>query len=156
MLRFDHLPRDQIGVGLLHGLLGTAWLVGAWKGLQGMGDLDQGREVTAEASAAKARDAQDHSGRQLDKLPSTGKCPWANERRQDETKLRSATAPDPLSPVCTPVATLTIRAGVLGLCAPDAGPHLIALPLGDGQVPHQVGMDLRRLLGRSPQPLQDR
>ena len=87
MLLFDHLPIDQIGMGLLHWLLGTARLAGAWKGLQGMVDLDQCREVTAESIAEKARYAQDHSGRHLDELQGTCTCPWANERRQDETRV---------------------------------------------------------------------
>ncbi len=51
VLLFDHLPIDQIGAGRLHWLLGTARLAGAWKGLQGMVDLDQCREVTAESIA---------------------------------------------------------------------------------------------------------
>src|SRR5215471_15150375 len=120
-----------------------------------MVDLDQCREITAESIAEKARNAQDHSGRHLDELQGTCECPWANERRQDETKLRSETDPDPLAPVCAQVAALTVRAGLLGMFAPDAVPHLIELHLSDGQVPPQVGIDLMRLLGRSPQPLQD-
>src|SRR5215467_16289487 len=120
-----------------------------------MVDLDQCREVTTEAIAEKTRDAQDYSSRHLDELQGTGTCPWANERRQDETKLRSETDPDPLSPVCTQVATLTVRAGVLGLFAPDEVPHLIELHLGDGQVPQQVGIELCSLLCGAPQPLQD-
>src|SRR4029453_16895077 len=155
MLLFDHLPIGQIGVGLLHRVLGTARLAGAWKGLQGMGDLDQCREVTAESIAEKARDTQDHSGRHLDELQGTCKRPWANERRQDEAKLRSETDPDPLPPVRAQFAALTVRAGVLGMFAPDEVPHLSELHLGDGQVPQQVGIDLMRLLGRSPQPRQD-
>src|SRR5207253_7534823 len=42
-----------------------------------------------------------------------------------------------------------------GMLAPDEVPHLIELHMGDGQVPQQVGIDLMRLLGSSPQPLQD-
>ena len=99
MLLFDHLPIDQIGVGFLDRLLGASWLARAWKGLQGMVDLDQRREVTAEAIAEKARDAQDHGGRHLDELQGTVKRPWANKRRQDEPELWGETDPDPLPPV---------------------------------------------------------
>src|SRR5215471_13442564 len=88
VLLFDHLPIDQIGVGFLPRLLGTSWFAGAWKGLQGMVDLDQRREVTAEAIAEKARDAQDDSGRQLDELQGTGKRPWTDKRGKDEPILR--------------------------------------------------------------------
>src|SRR5262249_8024350 len=88
VLLFDHLSIDQIGVGFLHRLLGTSWFAGAWKGLQGMVDLDQRREVTAEAIAEKAQDTQDDSGRQLDELQGTGKRPWTDKRGQDETILR--------------------------------------------------------------------
>src|SRR5215831_3539272 len=155
VLLFDHLPIDQIGVGFLPRLLGTSWFAGAWKGLQGMVDLDQRREVTAEAIAEKARDAQDDSGRQLDELQGTGKRPWTDKRGQDEPILRSETDPDPLPPVRAPLTALTVRAGVLGLFAPDEVPHLIELHLGDGQVPQQVGIDLGSLLCGAPQPLQD-
>src|SRR6516165_7898866 len=150
-LFFDHLPIDQIGVGFFHRLPGTSWFAGAWKGLQGMIDLDQRREVTAEAIAEKARDAQDDSGRQLDELHSTGKRPWTDTRSQDETILRSETDPDPLSSVRTPLTALTVRAGLLGMFAPDEVPHLIQLHLGDGQLPQQVHIDLFSLLGSSPQ-----
>src|SRR5215471_19093782 len=81
VLLFNHLPIDQIGVGCLHRLLGTSWFAGAWKGLQGMVDLDQRREITAEAIAEKARDAPDDSRCHLDELQSAGKRPWANKRR---------------------------------------------------------------------------
>ena len=45
-----------------------------------MVDFDQRREVTAEAIAEKARDAQDDSGRQLDELQGTIKRPWTDKR----------------------------------------------------------------------------
>src|SRR5437016_8332312 len=127
VLLFDHLPIDQIGMGLLHWVLGTARLAGAWKGLQGMVDLDQCREVTAESIAEKARDAQDHRGRHLDELQGTCKRPWANERRQDQTKFRSETDPDPLPPIHAQFTALSVRAGLLGMLAPDEVPHLIEL-----------------------------
>src|SRR5215831_18648265 len=120
-----------------------------------MVDFDQSREVTAEAIAEKARDAQDGSGRQLDELQGTGKRPWTDKRGQDETKLRSETDPDPLPPVRAPLAALTVRAGLLGMFALDEVPHLIELHLSDWQVPQEVCIDLFSLLCRAPQPLQD-
>src|SRR5215471_18897405 len=147
VLLFDHLPIDPSGMGFLHRLLGTSWFAGAWEGLQGMIDFDQRREVTAEASAAKARDAQADSGRQREELQGTGKRPWTDKRGQEEPILRSKTEPDPLSSVRAPLTALTVRAGVLGMFAPDAVPPLIELPLGDGQVPQEAGMDPCSLLG---------
>src|SRR5262252_6881873 len=120
-----------------------------------MVDFDQRREVTAEAIAEKARDAQDDSGRQLDELQGTGKRPWTDKRGQDEPKLRSETDPDPLPPVRAPLTALTVRAGVLGMFAPAEVPHRIELHLGDGQVPQAVGIDLCSLLCGTPQPFQD-
>src|SRR5215831_8668435 len=118
-------------------------------------DFDQRREVTAEAIAEKARHAQDDSGRQLDELQGTGKRPWTDKRRQDEPEFWGETDPHPLPPVLAQRGALAVRASLLGMFAPDEGPHLIKLSLGDGQLPQQVCLDLFSLLGGSPQPLQD-
>ena len=156
LLFLDHLAVDQLRVGLLDRLLGASRLARAWKGLQGMVDRDQRREVTVEPIAEKARDAPDDGGRHLDKLQGTGKRPWTNKRRQDETKLRGETDPDPLPPVFAPLGRLLVRAGLQGMFTPDEIPHLVELHLGDGQVSQQVRIDLVRLLRGSPQPLQGR
>src|SRR5215510_4669938 len=78
---FDHLAIDQIRVGFPARLLGTSWLSRAWKGLQGMVDVNQSRQITAEAITEKARHTQDHGGRHLNEPQGTGKHPWANKRR---------------------------------------------------------------------------
>src|SRR5215468_3230871 len=67
-LLFDDLPIDQIGMGVLHRVLGASWLARAGKGLARMIDRDQRRKVTPEAIAKKAWDTQDHSRRHLDEL----------------------------------------------------------------------------------------
>src|SRR5215471_6198951 len=71
LLLLDHLPVDQRRMGLLDGLLRASWFARARKGLQGMVDLEQGREVTAEPIAEKAWDTQDHGGRHRDELQGT-------------------------------------------------------------------------------------
>ena len=119
-----------------------------------MVDRDQRREVTTEAIAEKAGDAQDDGGRPLDELQGTVKRPWADERRQDEPEFGGKADPDPLPPVLTQRGALTVRAGLRGMFAPDEIPHLIELHLGNRQVSQQVCIDLFSLLCGSPQPLQ--
>src|SRR5262249_41678657 len=155
LLLLDHLAIDQLRVGLLDGLLGTSRLARAWKGLERMVDRDQRREVTTKPIAEKAGDPHDYSGCPLDDLQGTVKPPWADERRQDEPECGGKAHPDPLPPVLTQLGALTVRAGLLGMFAPDEIPHLIELHLGDGQLPQQVCIDLFSLLGSSPQPLQN-
>src|SRR5215471_17876042 len=152
---FDHLAIDQIRVGFLERLLGASWLARAWKGLQGMVDVNQSRQITAEAITEKARHAQDHGGRHLHEPQGTGKRPWANKRRQDESELGSKTDPHPLPSVLTPLGAFAIRTGRLGMFTSDEAPHLIELHLSDRQVPQQVGIDLMGFLCGSPQPLQN-
>src|SRR5215831_15062758 len=81
LLVLDHLAVDQLPVRLLDRLLGASRLARAWKGLQGMVDFDQCREVTAEAITEKARDAQDDGSRHLDELQGTFQRPWTNKSR---------------------------------------------------------------------------
>src|SRR5215813_8700180 len=129
-------------MGLLDRLLRASWLSRTRKGLEGMVDLNQSRQVTAEAIAEKARHAQDHGGCRLDELQSTGKRPGPHKGCQDEAKLGGETDPHPLPPVLASLRTFAIRAGLLGLLAPNEAPHFIELPLGDGQVAQRVGIDL--------------
>ena len=136
-------------------MLGASWLSRAWKGRQGMGDVNQSRQITAEAITAKARHAQDHGGRPLHEPQGTGKRPWAHKRRQDKAELGSTTDPYPLPSVRAPLGACAIRAGLLSMVTSDEAPHLIALHLRDRQVPQQVGIDLMSVLCGSPQPLQD-
>src|SRR6516164_6038234 len=154
-LLFDHLAIDQIRMRLLDWLPRAPRLARARKGFQRMVDLDQSRQVTAEPITEKARDPQDHGGRQLDELQGTGKRPWTDKGRKDKTECWGKTDPHPLPPVRTQLTALTVRAGLLGMFAPDEVPHLIELHLGDGQVSHEVGIDLFSLLCSAPQPLQD-
>src|SRR4029450_13897389 len=133
-LLFDHLSIDQIGVRYLHGLLRASWLTRARKGLQGMVDLDQSRQITAEAIAEKAGDTPDDDSRHLDELQGSVKRPWADKRRKDESKLGGETDPYPLPPVLTPVGAFPVRAGLLRVFASDEAPHLIELHVRHGQV----------------------
>src|SRR5262249_28125414 len=155
LLLLDHLPVDQLRMGLRDGLFGASWLACARKGLQGMVDREQCREVTAEPITEKARDSQDHGGCHLAQLPGTVTRPWADKGRTDKTKFWGKTDPHPLPSILAQFGAFTVRIGLLGLLAPDEVPHLIELHLGDRQVPQQVHIDLVRLLCSSPQPLQD-
>ena len=149
VLLFDHLPIGQIGVGFLHRVLGTARLAVCVERSSGYETSISAERCPAESIAAKARDAQDHSGRHLDELQGTFKRPWANERRQDKAKLRSETDPAPLSPVRAQFAALTVRAGFCWACLRLMKFHiLIALHLGDVAGPATGSIDLMRLLGR--------
>src|SRR5437879_398339 len=123
----DDLAVDQLRVGLLERLLGASRLARARKGLQGMVDLDQRREVTTEAVTEKAGDAQDHGGRHLDELQGTLIGPGANKRRKDEPVFRGETDPDPLPPVLAQGGALPIRASRRGMFALDEAPHLMNL-----------------------------
>jgi hypothetical protein len=142
-------------MGFLDRFLGVSRLSRARKGLEGMVDLKQSRQVTAEAITKKAWHAPDHSGCHLDELQGTVKRPGPHKGCQDEAKLGGETDPHPLPPVRAPLHTFTIRASLLSILAPNEAPHCIELHLGDGQVPQQVGIDLMCLLGGSPQPCQD-
>src|SRR5262245_28371915 len=137
---FDHLAIDQIRVGFLERLLGASWLARAWKGLQGMVDVNQSRQITAEAITEKARHAPDHGGRHLNEPQGTGKRPWANKRRQDESELGSKTDPYPLPSVLAPLGAFAIRTGLLGVFTSDEAPHLIEFHLVAGRAPQRVGM----------------
>src|SRR5262249_49339589 len=149
-LLFDHLAIDQIRMGLLDGLPRAPRLARMRKGFQRMVDLDQSRQVTAEPITEKARDPQDHGSRHLDQLQGTGKPPWADKGRKDKTEFWGKTDPHPLPSVLAPLGAFAIRAGLLGLLAPDEAPHLIELHLGDRQVAQQVHIDLMSLLRGSP------
>jgi hypothetical protein len=80
-----------------------------------MVDVNQSRQITAEAITKKARHAQDHGGPHLNKPQGTGKRPWANKRRQDASELGSKTDPYPLPSVLAPLGAFAIRAGLLGM-----------------------------------------
>src|SRR5215471_821050 len=134
-LLFAYLAIDQCGVWLLHGLFGASRLARAWEGLQGMVDFDQSRQITAEAIAEKAWDAQDDCGRDLDQLQGTLKRPRAYKSCQNKTKLGGETDPDPLSSIFAELCALAVRAGLLGMLTPDEAPHLIKLYLSDRKVP---------------------
>ena len=69
LLFLDPLAVDQRRVRRLDRLLGASRRARAWKGLQGMGDCAQRREVTTEASTEQARDAPDDGGRHRYELP---------------------------------------------------------------------------------------
>ena len=154
-LLFDHLPLDQLRVRVLYGLLGASRLAGALKGLQGMVDLNESRQITTKTITEKARHPQDAGRRQLYELQGTGKRPGANKRRQDEATLWGKTDPDPLPPVLAPLGACPIWVGLLRMLTKDETPHLVELDLCDRQRPQQMGIDLLRLVGGSSQPRQD-
>ena len=155
VLLFDHLAINQIGMWFLDGLLGASRLTSTRKGLQAMVDLNERRQITAEAITEKAGNPQDYGSRHPDELQGTGKRPWPDKGRQDETKFRGETDPDPLPPVLAQLGAFPVCVGLLRLLAPDKAPHLVKLDLRDGQVSQQVDIDLLRLFGGSSEPLQD-
>src|SRR5262245_2395453 len=140
---------------LLHGLFGPSRLACAREGLQHMVDLNQSRQITAEAIAEKARDTPDDGSRHLNQLQGTLKRPRAYKSCQNQAKLGGETDPDPLSSIFAELCALAGRADLLGMLAPDEAPHLVELHLGDRKVPQQVCVDLMGLLSGSPQPLQN-
>ena len=114
-LLFDYLAIDQIGVWLLHRLFGASRLARAREGLQRMVDFDQSRQITAEAIAEKARDAQDDGRRHLDQLQGTLKRPRAYKSCQNQAELGGETDPDPLSSIFADLCALAVLADLLGM-----------------------------------------
>lgn len=111
-LLFDQLSIDQIRVRFPYRFLGTAPLSCARKRLQGMLDLNQSRQITAESITEKARHAKDPGSRHLYQLQGALKRSWTDKPRQDEAKLRSKTDPHPLPPFHVLVAAFPIRFGL--------------------------------------------
>jgi hypothetical protein len=119
---------------------------------QGMVDLNQSRQITAEASAEKAGDTPDDVSRHLDELQGIVNSPLATKCSQEKSKLGGETHPHPLTPVLTPFGAFPVRAGLLHMFASNEAPHLIVLHLRDGQVPQQGRIDLVGFLRRSSEP----
>lgn len=156
LLLLDHLPVDQIRVGLLDRVPGASPLARARKDLEAMVALDQRRQIATEAVTEKAGDSQHHGGGHLNEQQGALKGPGAHHGGQDEAKLGSETDPDPLASILSGIATLSIGAGLVRGLPLNETPHLIELHLGDRQLSEQVRIDLLSLLCGSPEPLKDR
>ena len=72
----DYLAVDQIRMGLLDRVLRPPLFSCTGKGLQGMVELDQSRQVGAQSITEKTWNPLDHRGGHPDELQSTLKGPW--------------------------------------------------------------------------------